>query len=137
MKRTLILASAAAAFLGALILPAPSPRALAEDEPENDVRERPQYVNERTERAIERGCAWLAKHQKPRSGELLSDQSGYGSGYPVAMTRTATSPRLATSSRLIMPHPRLAASQAALPRPARAAAVAPAPAVSRPSRRRS
>lgn len=93
MRRAPIFLVAAVVSAGAFfaapgrIVPAPVAHA-GDNDDTNDVLERPKYVNERCERAIEKGVAWLAKKQK-RSGEILSDNSGYGSGYPVAMTSLA------------------------------------------------
>ncbi len=81
------LAGLAAVVTGAL-LGHSSPRVQADDEEgENDVRDRPLLVTERAQRCIEKGCAWLAKHQG-RDG-ALNESGGYGSGFPVAMTSLA------------------------------------------------
>src|SRR5690348_15944101 len=79
------LAALATATLATGFLVAPS-RA-QDDEGSADVKERPQFVNERCEHAIEKGCVWLARNQK-RSGEL-SEASGWGGTYSVAMTSLA------------------------------------------------
>ncbi|MBI3723450.1 hypothetical protein HY251_05790, partial [bacterium] len=84
-RRGFVLAALAAGATGMLL--GPSPRVQAdEDDIENDVRDRPALVTERAQRAIDRGCAWLAKKQE-RSG-ALPEQGGWG-GYPVAMTSLA------------------------------------------------
>jgi hypothetical protein len=89
LRRARVGLALAAAFAGFVAMPVARTGVLhAQDDDQSDVLDHPRFVNEKTEKAIERGCAWLARHQK-RSGEILSDNSGYGSGYPVAMTSLA------------------------------------------------
>ncbi len=75
-----------AAALGFLV--SPSSTSVAQDDDETQVLDHPKYVTDRCEKAIEKGCAWLAKHQK-RTGDVQAGDAGYGSGYPVAMTSLA------------------------------------------------
>jgi len=81
------LAAVAAGILGTTLGPSSPPvRADEEGDEANDVLERPPLVTERAHRAIERGCAWLAKKQS-RDG-ALNEEGGWG-GFPVAMTSLA------------------------------------------------
>src|SRR2546421_7311286 len=83
--RIALLSLAASLAAGAFVVSRPV-RAGDDDE---DVLERPRYVNERCEKAIERGCAWLAKRQAHGAGSVSANEGGYGSAYPVAMTSLA------------------------------------------------
>jgi len=72
-------------LLGLLLAAAPVSSAQEED----GVRELPQFVTPATVRAIDRGVAWLAKHQR-RDGSFGEAGGGGGYGvYPTAMSALA------------------------------------------------
>ncbi|HBP20127.1 MAG TPA: hypothetical protein DEA08_20350 [Planctomycetes bacterium] len=98
MKRTLLPALLIPLLVGLLPgAPRVTAPALAQDEsPEDEpsgeegpiVRTRPRLVTAATERAIEKGVAWLARNQA-RDGSFREGGGGMGGAYPTAMTALA------------------------------------------------
>lgn len=78
----------ALSLCGAAPLAAQEEAPPAEGDPSEVVLPRPRLVDPATERAIEKGIAWLARHQG-RDGSFREGGGGMGGAYPTAMTALA------------------------------------------------